>query len=359
MTACAAALVLLLVAAGASASPLWVEPPPIPLTPPPQPPVVEAESWLLFDERNQLVLAEHQADVRRAMASTTKLMTALLAVELGDLSSPVQISATAASVGEAGVDLVEGEVFLLRTLVRAFLIRSGNDAATAVAEHVGGSVEEFVTLMNQRADTLGMADTSYANPHGLDHPDQYSTARDLLTLTREVLGHPELAEAVATRQITLREAPSGEERVFSNTNDLLFEYEGMLGVKTGYTDDAGLVLAAAAERGGRRILSVVMKSGDHFADTKGLLDYGFEFFGAVPALVFADLRLSREQVLASAPVTTTTLATTTTVVAASLPEPSSQETAPPQPVVIRMGRTPRGLGDLLGWLPRLFSSGAG
>ena len=258
--------------------------------PAPVPPVLEAESWLLFDDRNEVALAEENAAARRAMASTTKLMTALLAVEIGDLSSPVQVSPEAAGVGEAGVDLVEGEVFLLRTLVRAFLIRSGNDAAFAVAEHVGGSVEEFVAMMNRRAAELGMDDTSFANPHGLDHPDQYSTARDLLTLTREALEHRELAEAVATRHISLRDAPSGEERVFSNTNDLLFEYEGMVGVKTGYTGAAGRVLVAAAERQGRRLISVVMDSEDHFADTELLLDYGFDFFGSVPSLVSTELR---------------------------------------------------------------------
>ncbi len=347
----AVALLLVSAASGVSASPLWVEPPPIPWTPAPAPPVLEAESWMLFDERNEVVLAEHNADVRRPMASTTKLMTALLAVETGDLSSPVQVSSAAVSVGEAGVDLVEGEVFLLRTLVRAFLVRSGNDAAFAVAEQVGGTVEEFVAMMNQRASQLGLDDTSYANPHGLDHPDQYSTAADLLTLTREVLKHPELAEAVATRQITLREAPSGEERVFSNTNDLLFEYEGVVGVKTGYTDDAGRVLVAAAERGGRRLLSVVMKTSDHFSDTAELLDYGFGFFGAVPSLVFTDLRLSREQVLAaSAPATTTT----TTVAETPIPPAPSEVVTTVQPVAVRVGRTPEGWGDLLGWMVRLF-----
>ena len=350
------ALVLLFVASGVSASPLWVEPPPIPWAPVPDPPVLEAESWLLFDDGNEVVLAEHQADVRRPMASTTKLMSALLAVEMGDLSSPVRVSGEAVAVGEAGVDLVEGEVFLLRTLVRAFLVRSGNDAAYAVAEHLGGTVEDFVSLMNERAGQLGMEDTSYTNPHGLDHPDQYSTATDLLILTRQVLQHSELAEAVATPQITLRESPSGEERVFSNTNDLLFDYDGMVGVKTGFTDDAGRVLVAAAERGGRRLLSVVMKTGDHFADTRRLLDYGFDFFGAAPSLVFGDLRLSREQVLAAyAPPATTT---TTTAAEAQEPEPAV-EAAPVQPVAVRVGRTPQGLGDLLGWILRLFSSGQG
>lgn len=357
LTLGAATLLLVLAGAGVSADPLWVEAPPVPWTSPPDPPDLEAESWLLFDENNLVVLAEHNAHERRAMASTTKLMTALLAAEIGDLSSPVQISRGAVSVGEAGVDLVEGEVFLLRTLVRAFLIRSGNDAAYAVAEHLGGGVEEFVALMNRRADDLGMENTSFTNPHGLDHPDHYSTAHDLLILTREALGHPELAEAVVTRQITLRDAPSGEERVFSNTNDLLFRYEGMLGVKTGYTDDAGRVLVAAAERGGRRLLSVVMKTDDHFADTEKLLDHGFDSYGSVPALVSTGLRISRQQVLATTAAIPTT--TTTTTAAPPLPEPVAEVDLSDRPVVVRMGRTPEGPADLLGWIVRLLSPGGG
>ena len=350
-------------AAVAYASPLWVEPPPIPLIEAPEPPVVEAESWLLFDDRNEVVLAEHNADVRLPMASTTKLMTALLAVEMGDLSSPVQVSREAAEVAGSGVNLIEGEVFLLRTLVRALLIRSGNDAATAVAEHLGGSTEEFVVLMNQRARELGLEDTVYANAHGLDHPDQYSTARDLLSLTREVMKHEELAEAVGTGQISLRDAPTGDQRVYSNTNDLLSEYEGMFGVKTGFTSGAGRVLVAGAERGDRRLLSVVMKTADHFADTRALLDYGFLSFGSVPGLVAGQLRLSRVQVLAANVPPTTISTTTTTTSPPELDEelietdPDSVEEAIVEgPVAVRVGGTPEGVFDILSWMLRLFSS---
>ncbi|MCE2527261.1 MAG: D-alanyl-D-alanine carboxypeptidase [Actinomycetia bacterium] len=352
---------VVVVGAVASASPLWVEPPPVPVLSASDPPAVEAESWLLFDDRNEVVLAEHNADVRHPMASTTKMMTALLAVEVGDLSSPVQVSRTAAEVGGAGVNLVEGEVFLLRTLVRALLIRSGNDAAMAVAEHVGGTVEEFVGLMNQRAGELGLDDTSYANPHGLDHPEQYSTARDLLTLTREFLKHPELAEAVATKQIALRDAPTGDTRVYQNTNSLLADYEGVFGVKTGFTQDAGRVLVAGVERDDRRLISVVMRTADHFAATTALLDYGLHSVGSVPGMVATELRISREQVLVSRPSTTTT----TTVAAAETEvvteaETEGVETAGERvPEAVRVGKTPEGVLDLLGWMLRLFSSGAG
>ncbi len=347
---------VILTGAAAVASPLWIEPPPLPWTTLPEPPEVEAESWLLSDETSQVILMEQEADLPRPMASTTKLMTALVAVEVGDLSSPVQVSREAAAVGEAGVDLVEGEVFLLRTLVRALLIRSGNDAAYAVAQHVGGSVEEFVVLMNERAAELGMDNTSFANPHGLDHPDQYSTARDLLLLTREVLAYPELAEAVSALEISLRDAPSGEERVFSNTNRMLADYEGAFGVKTGYTDNAGLVLVAGAQRQGHRLVAVVMNTTDHFADAEALLDFGFDYSGSVAGLIPSGFRLSRDQVLAaSAPAgstTTTTVAIAPESVGAS-PETEGEE--PVGPVTVRVGRTPEGPGDVLGWVLRLFA----
>lgn len=338
--------------ATATASPLWVEPPPLPWTLVSDPPEIAAESWLLFDDRHGVVLAEHNADQPRPMASTTKLMTALLAVEVGDLSSPVRVSEAAVSVGEAGVDLVEGEVFLLRTLVRALLIRSGNDAAYAVAENVGGSAGEFVALMNRRASELGLENTSYANPHGLDHPDQYSTARDLLVLTRAALLHPELAEAVTTRQISLRDSPDGLERVYANTNQLLFDYEGTIGVKTGYTNDAGRVLVAGAEREGRRLLAVVMNSADHFDEARTLLDYGFDSFGSVPGLAFAELRISRSELLADL-VTPTTSAV---LPAETAETPEVEVVITREPVAVRVGKPPGGLADLLGWMMGIFSS---
>ncbi|MDE0188975.1 MAG: D-alanyl-D-alanine carboxypeptidase [bacterium] len=352
MVAFLATLLVAVMGATATASPLWVEPPPLPWTLVPDPPELAAESWLLFDERHGVVLAEHNADQRRPMASTTKLMTALLAVEAGDLSSPVRVSEAAVSIGEAGVDLVEGEVFLLRTLVRALLIRSGNDAAYAVAENVGGTAQEFVRMMNQRASELGLVNTSYANPHGLDHPDQYSTARDLLVLTREALLHPELVEAVATRQISLRDSPDGQERVYTNTNQLLFDYEGAIGVKTGYTDDAGRVLVAGAERQGRRLLAVVMNTEDHFTEAEALLDFGFDSFGSVPGLAFSDLKINRSQLLVES-------ATPTTI--ADLPMeteevPEMEVVVTREPVAIRVGEPPGGLGDLLGWMLGVFSS---
>ena len=206
--------------------------------------------------------------------------------------------------------------------------------------------------MNRRASELGLENTSYANPHGLDHPDQYSTARDLLVLTRAALLHPELAEAVTTRQISLRDSPDGLERVYANTNQLLFDYEGTIGVKTGYTNDAGRVLVAGAEREGRRLLAVVMNSADHFDEARTLLDYGFDSFGSVPGLAFAELRISRSELLADL-VTPTTSAV---LPAETVETPEVEVVITREPVAVRVGKPPGGLADLLGWMMGIFSS---
>ncbi len=172
--------------------------------------------------------------------------------------------------------------------MRGLLIRSGNDAAIAVAESVGGSVEGFVDLMNERAAELGLEHTSFANPHGLDQSNHYSSAADLLSLGRAAMANPEFAEAVATRRLRLPDAPDGSLRIAETTNRLLLDYPGAIGVKTGFTFQAGLVLVAAAERNGRRLYAVVMGSegeGAHFRDATALLDHGFEGLRIIPAVI--------------------------------------------------------------------------
>lgn len=274
-------------------------PPPVEGFPVPPPPQVGAQTWILYDDTYDIVLAADDPDERRALASTTKIMTALLAIEDGDLDRLVTVSARAASVGEASIGLVAGERVPLRALVAALLVRSGNDAATAVAEAVGGSVEGFVELMNERAAELGLENTSFANPHGLDAPGHYSSAADLLTLSLVAMEHTEFARYAQSRKIALRDSPTGVRRVATSTNRLLESYEGAIGVKTGFTSQAALVMVAAAERDGRRLYAVVMGSGGrggHFDDASALLDYGFSAFGVVPVITagepYATLRTS-------------------------------------------------------------------
>ena len=256
--------------------PIASRPPALPEMAPPE---LTAAAWLLYDVGTGTVLSEHNANERRSMASVTKLMTAMVALDHAEGNEIVVISASAASTGEAEVGLVEGESWSVRELLSAMLVRSGNDAAVAVAEHVGGSIEGFAAMMNAKARELGMFDTSFANPHGLDADGHYTTAYDLLTLTQAVLDDPLLARLVRTRVVKFRPDPNGKERRAVNTNALLGAYPGVDGVKTGYTNQAGRVLISAADRGTRSLIAIVMGSEDHFGDSRALLEYGFHAFG--------------------------------------------------------------------------------
>ena len=258
----------------------------VPLDPlPPRPgrlvspaPDVTAQSWVLFDESADWLIASHEPDARRPLASTTKIMTALVATERSTFDEMVTVSEGAAEAGEAEIGLVAGEVVRLGDLISAILIRSANDAAAAIAEHVGGSIEGFAELMNEKAAEMGLTNSHFVNPHGLDSSEHYSSAADLLNLSRAILADPQLAAMVRSPSIDFPTAPDGTLRGGPSTNSLLDTYDGAIGVKTGFTLQASLVLAAAAERDGRRLIVVVMGSegiGGHFSDATALLDYGF------------------------------------------------------------------------------------
>jgi D-alanyl-D-alanine carboxypeptidase len=272
-------LVLALFAAPVSAAPFTYPAPVLQAFPAPDAPQVTAASWILYDEAADVVIAELNADQERAMASVTKIMTGLLTVENSYPAEPVTISERAANTGEKEIELVAGEILEMDALFKALMIHSANDAATAIAEHISGSVEEFVAQMNQRAAELGLTHTSFANPHGLDAPDHYTTARDLLTLARVAMANDDFAEVVKAKTLVFPPAPDGTPRTGSSTNLLLWSYQGSIGVKTGFTSQALLTYVAVAERNGRRLYAVLLGSdGDraHFADARELFDYGFE-----------------------------------------------------------------------------------
>lgn len=254
--------------------------PPVPLVAldPGDPPGVTAPSWVLYDETNDVVLAEAMADAERSPASVTKVMTALVVRDHTESDDLVLISTTAAATGEAEIGVYPGELWTVEDLLAAMMVRSGNDAAVALAEHVGGSVEGFAAMMNDKAAALGLAHSHFVNPHGLDHPDHYSSARDQLTIALAALDDPVLARLVRTKVVAFRKDPNGIPRRAVNTNRLLGAYPGVIGVKTGFTGQAGRVLVAAAEQGGRTLVSVVMGSDDHFEDTRQLLEWGFDTF---------------------------------------------------------------------------------
>ena len=244
------------------------------------PPTPSGTAWLLVDGQTGEVLAERNADTARPMASTTKMMTALVAMESGDLDRVVAVVPAAAGVGESSAGLKPGQRITMRDLIRGLMIGSGNDAAIAIAYAVSGSEAEFVTRMNDKAKEMGLTSTRFANPHGLDEPGHRSSPKDLLVLGRAVMKDPFLRELVGQRTITIP-GPSGSGRVrLESENDLLSIMPEADGVKTGHTNGAGYVLVAHATSPtlGRDFYAVVMGEPDRAtraADSKALLQWAF------------------------------------------------------------------------------------
>jgi D-alanyl-D-alanine carboxypeptidase len=243
---------------------------------PPELPELTAKAWLLYDADTGVTLASHNADDPRPMASVTKIMTALVVMENAGLDEQVRVSATAEAVGESEIGLAVGEVWSVADLVAAMMVRSGNDAAMALAEHVGGSVKGFAAMMNSKAENLGLENSHFTNPHGLDASEHYTSATDLRIMAEAVLKYPYIARVVRTRQVEFTPNPQGDPRVANTTNKLLGVYPGVVGIKTGFTSRAGLVLVSALDHNGRNLISVVMGSRGHFDDTRELLEYGIQ-----------------------------------------------------------------------------------
>ena len=226
------------------------------------------------------MLARWNANVERPMASVTKVMTAIVALEHTELEDLVIVPRFATAARGSSAGLVAGEEWTVNDLLVAMMVRSGNDAALTLAWHVGdGSVDAFVDLMNAKAADLGMTSTRFDNPNGLDAENHYSTATDLLTLTQASLDYPDIGRVARIPVLQLPEDPTGKSRELRNTNALLGAYPGVVGLKTGDTPWADKVLVGVAERGPRTILTVVMHSDDHFADTRELMDWAYRTYG--------------------------------------------------------------------------------
>lgn len=226
------------------------------------------------------VLWSRNGESRRAMASTTKMMTALLAVENGGLNRKVRIS-KAASRAPYGLGLKEGEWVTAGKLLELALVASGNDAAYALGEHVSGDMRSFVDRMNVKARALGLKDTHFANPHGLDAPGHYSTPSDLAVLANAAMRKPAFRRAVAMRQVTFPAGRGRPARGIKSTDKLLGKYGGLLGVKTGFTGDAGYSFVAQARRGGVTLTAVILGARSNparFAQSARLLDWGFRHY---------------------------------------------------------------------------------
>ena len=243
-------------------------------------PGISASSAILLEGTTGTVLYAKNEHIRRPPASTTKILTALLALEEGNLRDVVTISQRAASVRGSSARIYPRQRIPLTDLIHGLLLPSGNDAAVAIAEHLAGSEAEFVKNMNLRARELGALNSHFANPHGLDHPDHYSTAFDLAMITRVAMLYPQFGEAVSK---TKHDASfDGSRWSWYNTNRLLISFEGAEGVKTGTTGGAGYCLVAAASRDGRRLISVVLNSRNRWNDAANLLEYGFQQFHLLP-----------------------------------------------------------------------------
>ena len=233
-------------------------------------PDISAGSAILIHADSGETLFERNADERRLIASTTKIMTALVALESCALDERVRVDARAAGVEGSSMYLREGEVLTVEELLYGLLLVSGNDAASALAIHVSGSEAGFAALMNAKARELGLRNTHFTNPHGLDGEGHYSSARDLALIAAAALENEDFARIASTR------SKSVNGRVLVNHNRLLREYPGCTGVKTGYTRAAGRALVSSAERGETRLICVTLSDPDDWRDHAALLDWGFE-----------------------------------------------------------------------------------
>lgn len=250
---------------------------------------VSARTAALIDGDTGQVIWEHQGQTRALMASTTKIMTGFLVARDCPLDTLVTVPGQAVHVEGSSLHLQEGECRTVEELLYGMMLHSGNDAAVALAMHHSGSVEAFVAAMNRQAQAWELHNTSFANPHGLDDPENYTSAEDLAAMAAHAMKNQVFAQVVASRTVSFGD------RTYTNHNKLLWQIPGIFGVKTGYTKASGRILVSCARRNGRTLIAVTMDDPNDWQDHEKLLDYGFKRYTPVLA---ADC----ENVLASVPV---------------------------------------------------------
>jgi D-alanyl-D-alanine carboxypeptidase (penicillin-binding protein 5/6) len=241
------------------------------------PDVSMAAGALVDGEGRQLW--SRSANDRRPMASITKIMTAVVALENSSLQDPVTVPRASGAVGESTAFLRPGETLPMRDLLVALLVKSGNDAAVAIAQKVGGTEPQFVQMMNDKAVALGLSDTHFQNPHGLDAKGHYTTANDLAVLSRYAMSKPEFRSIVSMKTATIGKGKRTEK--LTSTDLLIGNYQGAMGVKTGFTNGAGYSVVSAAEREGVTLYAVVLGTKtelQRFREAKSLLDWGFAHY---------------------------------------------------------------------------------
>lgn len=242
---------------------------------------VSARGAVLMEAGSGDVIFGQNENARLPMASTTKIMTAMVALEHLPLETVVTVTSGSVGVEGSSIYLAEGEKLTAEQLLYALLLESANDAAVAIAIAVAGSVEAFADLMNEKARELGLTDTHFVNPHGLDHKEHYTTAKELALITRAALQVPGFRDICsATRKTVPLHGDEGV-RLLINHNKLLTSYEGCIGVKTGYTKKTGRCLVSAAERDGVTLIAVTLNAPDDWRDHTAMLDYGFGAYESV------------------------------------------------------------------------------
>lgn len=242
-----------------------------------------AVSAVLMDVDSGRILYASNENERRRIASTTKIMTALVAIENGDLDAVWTVKRPETLVEGTSMYLREGDQLTLETMLYGLLLCSGNDAALAIADAVGGSQERFVAMMNQKAKELGMTNSSFANPNGLDADGHYSTALDMAKLACAAVENETLVRIASTRSVVI----GG--RTMKNHNKLLTNVEGCIGLKTGYTRAAGRTLVSCAERNGQRLAAVTLYDHNDWADHQALYEYGFSAYPAQQAVSLGEI----------------------------------------------------------------------
>ena len=255
-------------------------------------PKVNALGAVLMDFETGRILWGKNENEPLAMASTTKIMTAILAIESGKLDETLTVSKRAQSAPEVKLHILEDEQYTLKDMLYAMMLSSYNDTAVAIAEFIGGSVEDFCVMMTEKANSLGCTDTVFKTPNGLDLDDHHSTAKDMAIITAYALKNDTFREIIKTPSYTVNGTKTHN---VTNKDRLLTEYEGAIGVKTGFTGKAGHCFVGAAQRNGQTLISVVLGSGwgdtgkeQKWIDTKNILNYGFENFSDTEIVVEGD-----------------------------------------------------------------------
>lgn len=237
---------------------------------------VSAACAILIEADTGTVLFSKNEKEHRQIASTTKIMTALLTLEAGEPDKEFEVDPTAIKVEGTSMGLREGDIVTRRALCYGMLLPSGNDAANAAAVNISGSKSAFAVLMNKRAEEIGMTDTNFVTPSGLDADGQYSCAYDLALLTQEAMNNKDFAKICGLPKAKVSFGKPKSDRILVNSNKLLTSYDGCIGVKTGFTDSARRTLVSCAERDGVRLIAVTLNAPNDWSDHAKMLDYGFE-----------------------------------------------------------------------------------